>query len=100
MRAFLALVRHARARRAAPGEPDSERELSAEGRAQLEVQVERLRAIGFACERLWTSPWRRARQTADRLGLAFAVAAEIRDGLCDSPASEAGQRLEIGRAHV
>ncbi len=81
--AFLALIRHARAMPAGPQEPDSERSLSAEGRASFELQLARLESIGFACDQLWTSPWSRARETAERLGARFGIVPENREGLCN-----------------
>ncbi len=81
--AFLALIRHARAVRAGPQEPDSERSLSAEGRASFELQLARLESMRFACDQLWTSPWSRARQTAELLGARFGIVPQNREGLCN-----------------
>ena len=81
--AFLALIRHARALPAGPMEPDSERALSAQGRASFELQLARLESMGFACDQLWTSPWKRARETAELVGARLGIAPQIHAGLCN-----------------
>ena len=89
--AFLALIRHARALPAGPLEPDSERALSAQGRASFELQLARLESLGFACDQLWTSPWKRARETAELVGARFGIVPQLRAGLCnelDTPAAQ------------
>jgi phosphohistidine phosphatase len=62
----LLIVRHAKA---APGEPDELRPLTAEGRAHARELGERLRGEGFAADAVVTSPLLRARETAAALGL-------------------------------
>jgi phosphohistidine phosphatase len=62
----LLIVRHAEA---APGDPDEQRPLTAEGQAQARALGERLRADGFSPDALVTSPLLRARETASALGL-------------------------------
>jgi phosphohistidine phosphatase len=91
--AFLALIRHARAVRASSAEPDSERELSPEGRASFEVQLARLESMGFACDNIWTSPWSRARATAELLGARLKLEPREREGLCSDPDTQAGLEL-------
>ena len=91
--AFLALVRHAKAVRALSGEADSERALSAEGREEFKLQLARLESLSFGCDLLWTSPWRRARETAALLGASCSRAAQEREGLCSDPSSRAGLEL-------
>ena len=97
--AFLALVRHAKAVGALPGEPDSERALSALGRAEFKLQLARLASMSsgtlgeFGCDALWTSPWRRARETAELLGGSCGSVPEARAGLCSDPGSRAGLEL-------
>jgi phosphohistidine phosphatase len=91
--AFLALIRHAKAVRASPGLSDGERELSAEGREVFSRQLARLSALGFGCDHLWTSPLRRAQETAQMLGELCAVAPEPREGLCSDPDSRAGSEV-------
>lgn len=79
---FLALVRHARAAPAGAGESDSARALSAEGRREFAGQLSRLESLGFACDQIWTSPWRRARETSDLLASRCKLAPQERAGLC------------------
>jgi phosphohistidine phosphatase len=62
----LVLVRHAEA---APGSPDELRTLTDGGRAQARALGDRLRAEGIRPDAVLTSPLRRARQTAEALGL-------------------------------
>jgi phosphohistidine phosphatase SixA len=90
---FLALVRHARAEKARPGQVDSERALTPEGRASFADQVRRLESIAFQCDHLWSSPWRRARETAEMLrGTSRSQVAE-HPGLCSEQDSRAGLEL-------
>lgn len=57
-------MRHAIAVPSAPGLPEPDRVLTAEGERKLAGIARGLRALGFAPERIWTSPWMRAAQTA------------------------------------
>ncbi|MGQ9511516.1 MAG: SixA phosphatase family protein, partial [Thermaceae bacterium] len=60
----LYLVRHAHAPK---GEPDEARPLSEEGRRAFAHVVRGLKALGVRLDRIYTSPWRRARETAELL---------------------------------
>lgn len=60
----LYLIRHAHA---LPGEPDEERPLSEKGRRAFARVVRGLGALGVRLDRVYTSPWRRAKETADLL---------------------------------
>jgi len=91
--AFLALVRHARALRAQAGEADGERALSPEGRAEFALQIERLGSMGFGCDELWTSPLRRALETAELLGASCGFSPVPHEGLCSDPESRACTEL-------
>ena len=51
-------------------DPSTQRNLDAEGRAQARAIGERLRAAGFAPDRVLTSRWRRCSETAELLDLA------------------------------
>jgi phosphohistidine phosphatase len=62
----LILVRHAKA---APGEPDELRPLTADGRKEARELGTRLRAQGVQPDAVLTSPLLRARETAAALGL-------------------------------
>jgi phosphohistidine phosphatase len=61
------IVRHAEA---APGMPDELRALTAAGREQARILGETLRESGFLADAVVTSPFLRARETADALALA------------------------------
>jgi len=61
------IVRHAEA---APGTPDELRTLTPTGREQARILGETLRESGFSADAVVTSPFLRARETADALALA------------------------------
>jgi phosphohistidine phosphatase len=63
----LYLVRHAIAAEASPGGLDSERALTADGRARFERSVVGLGHLGLVADLCWHSPWRRAAETAQLL---------------------------------
>lgn len=90
---FLALLRHARASPAMPGQDDSERELSPRGRAEFEALVARLAADGFACDAILSSPWKRAMQTAAILGRLCRSAPKAHNGLSRELSSPAARAL-------
>jgi phosphohistidine phosphatase len=60
----LFVIRHAIAEDAGPGRDDAARELTEAGKAKLRRAVRGLRALDIAFERVLTSPWKRALQTA------------------------------------
>ncbi|HLK66219.1 MAG TPA: phosphohistidine phosphatase SixA [Bryobacteraceae bacterium] len=64
------LLRHGIAHDANPGQPDSERALTDEGREKLRRVLKRARLAGATPEVILSSPYRRAVETAD-------VAAEV-----------------------
>ena len=66
----ILLLRHGIAEDAPPGHADSERALTAEGKAKLRRVLGRARESGFEPSLILSSPYRRARETA-------AVAAEV-----------------------
>jgi phosphohistidine phosphatase len=92
----LLVIRHAIAGdrdafAAETGQPDSERPLTAEGRKKMRANARGLRTVVPALEILATSPFTRARQTAD-------VVAEAYDGLTvtELPAlAHGGSREEL-----
>ena len=60
----LFVIRHAAAEGNQPGEEGAGRELTEAGRAKLRRAVRGLRALEIRFERVLTSPWKRAAQTA------------------------------------
>ena len=61
------LVRHAIAEPKGPDEADEERALTPEGIEKFNNEVTGLRELGVKLDRIFHSPWRRARQTAELL---------------------------------
>lgn len=63
----LYVIRHAIAEDAAPGQDDASRELTDDGKSKLRRVVRGLRALDVQFERVLTSPWKRALQSAKQL---------------------------------
>lgn len=63
----LFVIRHAVAEEAEPDRDDAARELTRVGKAKLRRAVRGLRALEIQFERILTSPWQRAAQTAELL---------------------------------
>ncbi|WP_111413778.1 phosphohistidine phosphatase SixA [Billgrantia lactosivorans] len=72
--ARLCIMRHGEA---GPGRRDSERELTARGHAEAERMAGWLARQSLAGARLLASPYARARQTAEHVGLALGVEPEV-----------------------
>jgi phosphohistidine phosphatase len=84
----LFLVRHAEAEDRRPGLADAERALTREGRKTAERMAGELRALGVRLDLLLSSPWHRARQTADRFeGLVVGERRDL-DALAQPPDEE------------
>lgn len=64
---FVYLVRHAiaTAREATDGRPDAERELTEKGISRMRRSVRTLDRLNLVFDEIWTSPYRRAAQTAE-----------------------------------
>lgn len=60
-------MRHGRAEVGAPGQPDHERSLTPEGLVEVQQIASALPWTGWHVPRLFSSPYRRAQQTADAL---------------------------------
>src|SRR5690348_16427289 len=71
----LFVIRHGLAEDRGPDQDDTLRELTGPGRKKVKQLVRGLRELDLAFDRLLTSPWIRARQTATLL-----------EPLCDAPA--------------
>jgi phosphohistidine phosphatase len=63
----LYVIRHGIAEDAGPGQDDAERALTADGEKKLRREVKGLRELGWTFDRVLTSPWLRAKQTAKLL---------------------------------
>jgi phosphohistidine phosphatase len=68
----LYLVRHAIAEESAPTGRDADRRLTPEGTAKMQRAALGLKRLGVAPEAVWSSPLRRAQQTAEVLCNALA----------------------------
>lgn len=81
------VLRHGIADDAKPGEPDSSRALTAEGRKKLSSVMERAKKAGAAPTVILTSPYLRAKQTARIAAQAFG---------CDGAVSETSALVPSG----
>jgi phosphohistidine phosphatase len=84
----LFVIRHAVAEDAATGRDDAARELTDAGKLKLRRAVRGLRALNLQFDRILTSPWKRAAQTArllEPLASAPPIATEL---LTRSPTAE------------
>jgi phosphohistidine phosphatase len=68
---FIYVLRHGIADDAKPGEPDSSRALTTEGRKKLALVLDRAKKAGAAPAVILTSPYLRAKQTAKMAAQAF-----------------------------
>ncbi len=93
----LFVIRHALAEDAAEGQDDASRELTDEGEKQLKKVVKGLKKLDIGFERVLTSPWTRAMQTAAMLE-PLCKQGPISTGLlCAPPRSELlAQIAELG----
>lgn len=82
-------MRHGIAADARPGQPDSERALTAEGKQKLRSLLRRLRKAGVRPALILTSPYLRARQTAEIAREELAPQALIVPAQALSPAATA-----------
>ncbi len=93
MRLFV--VRHAEA---APGEPDAQRPLTAEGRATAKALGERL--AGEHPDAVISSPLRRALETADAIATAAGLEAEPDDRLAPGATAESLKAAIDGKGEI
>lgn len=84
----LYVIRHAIAEEAQPGQADGTRELTKAGVRKLEGAVKGMRKLDIRFDRILSSPWVRARDTADQLDLLCDAKPVVTDLLIQSPRSE------------
>jgi phosphohistidine phosphatase len=84
----LFVIRHATAEDVSPGVDDAARELTDAGKTKLRQAVRGLRAFDVRFERILTSPWKRAAQTARQLAPIAAAAPIATDLLTQPPRPE------------
>jgi phosphohistidine phosphatase len=90
----LLLLRHGIAEERRVDLPDGRRALTPEGRQRTEAVVQRLLELGLGCDLLLSSPYMRARQTADLARLAgLAPDLELAAGM--EPAGEIGPLMQL-----
>lgn len=78
----LLLLRHGIAEVAGPGQADADRALTPAGVERTVAVLRRLRALDLGCQRLISSPLRRARQTAElALNAGLASTLELSEAL-------------------
>ncbi|NJK43685.1 MAG: hypothetical protein HC933_04875, partial [Pleurocapsa sp. SU_196_0] len=92
-------IRHAQAEVAEPGQPDAERKLTVKGLEQAKTLRKTLEHLEVRLDVVFTSPWRRARQTASALE-AVADHLEVLDLLAAVPKQSLVKRIhEISAGH-
>jgi phosphohistidine phosphatase len=84
----LLVIRHAIAENVGPDVDDSARELTDAGKAKLRRAVRGLRALDIRFDRILTSPWKRAVQTARQLEPIAAGSPIATDLLTQPPRAE------------
>jgi phosphohistidine phosphatase len=84
----LFVIRHAIAEEAAPGGDDAARALTDDGVKKMKQIVRGLRALDLELERVLSSPWTRALETAKLLAPVAAAPPIATDLLCQPPRAE------------
>ena len=84
----LYIIRHAVAEDAAPGQDDTSRDLTEAGERKFRSEVKGLRSLGWTFDRVLTSPWLRAKRTAELLKPIAEEKPIETELLCDSPSRE------------
>jgi phosphohistidine phosphatase len=84
----LFVIRHAIAEEAAPGGDDAARALTDDGIKKMKQIVRGLRALDVELERVLSSPWTRATETAKLLAPVAAAPLIATDLLCQPPRAE------------
>lgn len=95
----VVIVRHAIAVERGTGWADAERPLTSKGVQRLERSVAGMARAGIALDRLLTSPWTRAVQTAERVAdLLEGAAPTITEHLADEPSDALLAELAAGES--
>ncbi len=84
----LFVIRHGIAEDAGPGQDDASRELTDDGERKLKKIVKGMRRLDIELDRILTSPWRRATQTAMLLQPLCEDPPLSTDLLCQTPKAE------------
>jgi phosphohistidine phosphatase len=94
----LWVIRHAIAEDVEPGKADAARALTDAGKAKLRQAVRGLRSLGVRLDRIVTSPWQRAAQTAELLGSIASEPPILTDLLTRPPRAELLAQIAEGGA--
>ena len=84
----LYVIRHAIADDPMPGEHDANRELTSEGVKRMKLAVRGMRKLDWKLDRVLTSPWLRAAQTAKLLAPLRSTTPIVTDLLIGPPRAE------------
>ena len=84
----LFVIRHAIAEDAIAGQADADRELTPEGHRRFRRAVRGLKALDIRFDQILTSPWVRARATAELLSPVAGNEPIVTDLLCQRPRAE------------
>lgn len=84
----LFVIRHSIAEDTAPGGADADRALTEDGKVRLRKVVRGLAALDVPLERVLTSPWRRAAETARRVAKLAGTQPIVTELLTQSPRAE------------
>ncbi|MGE0867341.1 MAG: histidine phosphatase family protein [Kofleriaceae bacterium] len=93
----LYVIRHAVAADAAPGQDDAERPLTSEGERKFRKAVKGMRAMDLWFDRVLTSPWTRAVETAALLEPVSDNAPMVTDLLASAPSAELLAQIASGQ---
>jgi phosphohistidine phosphatase len=88
------LLRHAMAEERASSGRDEDRALTSDGKARAEAVARGLAKLEPGIEAVITSPYRRARQTAEPAARALELSARIRESEALEPSADPGRILE------
>jgi phosphohistidine phosphatase len=94
------ILRHATAEVRGPGLPESQRQLTAEGKQELKAVLRQASAAGVSPETILTSPWSRALETARMAGKALHCerVVETRTLLPDIPPAQVLREIRASKA--
>jgi phosphohistidine phosphatase len=84
----LFVIRHAVAEDAEPGQDDAARTLTSDGKRKFRRAVQGLRELDWCFDRILTSPWTRALETAELLAPVTDGPTIVTDLLTDKPRPE------------
>jgi len=95
---LLIFIRHGKAEPKTDGKPDKERELTEEGKADIEALA---KILPTEPRKIFTSPYKRAIQTAEIIGKIWGVSIEVKEELSPENMSiEALKKIEISGGEI